>query len=143
MGIYCKNGQTGCSIHNYRIDALKLLKNKIQAEQFYSKSSVINKKTLDITIENDVWIGRGATILPGVNIGNGAVIGAMSVVAKNVPPYAIAVGNPCKIIKYRFTADQIAKLLLIQWWLFDDEKIVAIADRLQSNNIDKFIEEFT
>lgn len=57
----------------------------------------------DITIGNDVWIGRNALILSGANIGDGAVIGAGAVVAGNIPPYSIAIGNPAKVIKYRFT----------------------------------------
>lgn len=63
-----------------------------------------------IFIEDDVWIGDHAIILSGVNIGKGAIIGAGAVVAKNIPPYAIVVGNPAKIIKYRFSNDIIDKL---------------------------------
>lgn len=56
-----------------------------------------------VSIGNDVWIGSRVTILPGVTIGNGAVIGASSVVTKDVPPYAVACGNPAKVVKYRET----------------------------------------
>lgn len=61
----------------------------------------------DIIIENDVWIGSRATILKGVTIHRGAIIGANAVVTKDVPPYAIVAGSPAKIIKYRFTKEQI------------------------------------
>lgn len=61
----------------------------------------------DVIIEDGVWIGCNVTILKGVTIGRGAVVGAGSLVTKDVPPYAIAVGNPAKVIKSRFTADQI------------------------------------
>ena len=61
----------------------------------------------DVTIEDGVWIGCNVTILKGVTIGRGAVVGAGSLVTKDVPPYAIAVGNPAKVIKSRFTTDQI------------------------------------
>ena len=54
-----------------------------------------------ITVEDDVWIGANSVILPGVHINKGAIIGAGSVVTKDIPPYAIAVGNPAKVIKYR------------------------------------------
>jgi chloramphenicol O-acetyltransferase type B len=77
----------------------------------------------DVKIGNDVWIGRGATIMSGVTIGHGAVIGAKAVVAKDVPPYAVVVGNPGKIVKYRFSKEKIKRLLKLKWWDWPDEKI--------------------
>lgn len=77
-----------------------------------------NKKSTDVTIGNDVWIGRSVLILSGITIGDGAVIGAGAVVSKDIPPYSIAVGNPIRIIKYRFSPDQISQLLNIKWWNF-------------------------
>jgi len=68
-----------------------------------------------ILIGNDVWIGRGTTILGGVTIGNGAVISANSHIIKDVPPYAIVGGNPAKVIKYRFEKEIIEQLQVIQW----------------------------
>lgn len=76
-----------------------------------------------ITIGNDVFIGANVTILDGVTIGNGAVIGAGAVVSKDIPPYAVAVGCPIKIIKYRFSKEVIKKLEDIKWWDFDDESL--------------------
>jgi virginiamycin A acetyltransferase len=70
----------------------------------------------DCKIGNDVWIGCNSTVLRGVTIGDGAVIGANSLVNKNVPPYAIVVGSPARIIKYRFNENIITRLLEIQWW---------------------------
>jgi acetyltransferase-like isoleucine patch superfamily enzyme len=67
-------------------------------------------------IGNDVWIGCNSTVLRGVKIGDGAVIGANSLVTKDVPPYAIAVGTPAKVIKYRFSLDLIEELLKLKWW---------------------------
>jgi acetyltransferase-like isoleucine patch superfamily enzyme len=67
-------------------------------------------------IGNDVWIGNDVTIYSGVTIGDGAVIAGQSVVTKNVPPYALVAGNPAQIKKYRFSEDQIAKLLEYKWW---------------------------
>lgn len=69
-------------------------------------------------IGNDVWIGHGAFILPGVQIGDGAVIAAMSVVTKNVPPYALVAGSPARIVRYRFPQEQIEALLASKWWDF-------------------------
>ncbi|MCI5188989.1 MAG: antibiotic acetyltransferase, partial [Candidatus Electrothrix sp. AS4_5] len=77
----------------------------------------------DIRVGHDVWIGTGVIILSGVVIGNGAVIGAGSVVVKDVPPYAIVGGNPAKIIRYRFSPEQIEALQHIAWWDWSEEKI--------------------
>ena len=77
----------------------------------------------DVTIGNDVWCGMDAVIHSGVTIGDGAVIGARAVVTKDVPPYAVVVGNPARQVKYRFSPDVIQKLLLIKWWDWPIEKI--------------------
>src|SRR3990167_7992023 len=76
-----------------------------------------------VTIGNDVWIATDVRILEGVNIENGAIVGAGCLVTKNVPSYAFVAGNPAEIKRFRFTEDQIRKLLDIKWWLWDDEKI--------------------
>lgn len=76
-----------------------------------------------IIIGNDVFIGANVTVLDGVTIGDGAIIGAGAVVSKDIPPYAIAVGCPIKVIKYRFSQDQIDRLLKIKWWEFNGEKL--------------------
>ncbi len=76
-----------------------------------------------IVIGNDVFIGANVTVLDGVNIGDGAVIGAGAVVSKDIPPYAVAIGCPIRIIKYRFEPEQIEALRHIEWWNFDDEKL--------------------
>lgn len=77
----------------------------------------------DTLIGNDVWFGHESRVLPGVQIGDGAIIGACSVVTKNVPPYAIVGGNPAKIIRMRFEEETVRSLLQIQWWNWDIEKI--------------------
>jgi virginiamycin A acetyltransferase len=94
----------------------------------------------DIIIENDVWIGAKSTIMSGIKIGNGAVVGSSSVVTKDVPPFAIVVGNPAKVIKYRFTEDQISSLLKIAWWDWEEERIKNTAMDLWSGDVNKFIE---
>jgi len=73
-------------------------------------------------IGNDVWIGTGCTIFNNVKIGDGAIIGAGSIVRKDIPPYAIVVG-PSHIVKYRFPKEIINKLLVMKWWDWPDEKI--------------------
>lgn len=84
-----------------------------------------HKEYGDTIIGNDVWIGYDALIMPGVKIGDGAVIGARSVVTKDVEPYTIVGGNPAKIIRKRFDDTAIEKLLKIQWWNWEIEKIMA------------------
>ena len=82
---------------------------------------IVNK--YQVIIGNDVWIGRGVTIMGGLRIGNGAVLGANSVVTKNVPAYSIVAGNPARVIKYRFDSETIRKLLAIKWWNWSLDKI--------------------
>lgn len=77
-----------------------------------------------IMIGSDVWIGRGATILGGVKIGSGTIIGANSTVSKDVPPYAVVAGNPARIVKYRFDEETVKKFMAIKWWNWDIEKIL-------------------
>lgn len=77
----------------------------------------------DTVIGNDVWIGQNVTILPGVHIGDGAIIGANSVVSKDIPPYSIAAGNPCRVKKTRFSQNEIEILEEVKWWDWDIEKI--------------------
>jgi acetyltransferase-like isoleucine patch superfamily enzyme len=93
----------------------------------------------NVIIGNDVWIASDVTILSGVNIGDGAIIANSSVITKDVEPYSIVGGNPAKFIKYRFTKEQIEKLLEIKWWYWDDEKIKKFVPLLNGSNIDEFI----
>jgi len=81
------------------------------------------EETKQTFIGNDVFIGANVTVLDGVTIGDGAVIGAGAVVTKDVPPYAIAVGVPAIVVKYRFAEKQIEELLKIKWWNFEGEKL--------------------
>lgn len=97
----------------------------------------------DITIGNDVWIGMNVLILPGVKIGDGAVVGANSVVTKPVDDYEIVAGNPARHIKYRFSQTQIDSLKKIKWWDWSIEKIKINVDFLESPNINEFIEKFS
>jgi len=88
-------------------------------------------------IGNDVWIGRSSIVLSGVTISDGAVIGAGSVVTKDVPSYAIVAGNPAKFIRNRFDDETISKLIKISWWSFSDSKLQSIAHTY--NDINLFI----
>lgn len=93
----------------------------------------------DVIIGNDVWICSDVTIMSGITIGDGAIIANNSHVVKNVEPYTIVGGNPAKFIRYRFTPEQIEKLLQIQWWKWDDNKINKFTPLLCNTNIDEFI----
>ena len=96
-----------------------------------------------IKIENDVWIGTGVTLMGGCSIGSGCVIGAFSVVAGRIPPYSIAVGNPCRIIRKRFSDEQISSLLKIKWWDWPEEKIRKYAHLLSDCDIERFLNEIS
>jgi acetyltransferase-like isoleucine patch superfamily enzyme len=82
-----------------------------------------NQEHKRVTIGNDVWIGCNSVIMPGIQIGDGAIIGAGAVVTKDIPDYAIAVGVPAEVKKYRFEKDLINRLISIQWWNFSDKTI--------------------
>lgn len=91
----------------------------------------------DTVVGNDVWIGQQVTIMPGVNIGDGAIIAANSVVTKDVPPYHIVGGNPSRILKRRFDEELIDYLLEIKWWEWPAEKIFQNLDQLCSGDLTK------
>lgn len=100
------------------------------------KHSDFNKK---VVIGNDVWLGRGVTVVQGVHIGDGARAAAGAVITHDVPPYAVVGGVPARIIKYRFNEEQIKKLEVIQWWNWSVEKINECYDDFM--NIDTFLEK--
>ncbi len=77
----------------------------------------------DTVIGNDVWIGYRALFMPGVHVGDGAIVATGSVVTRDVPPYAIVGGNPAAVIRYRFDPASIARLEALRWWDWDAEKI--------------------
>lgn len=87
-------------------------------------------------IGNDVWIGYNSTIMPGIKIGDGAIIATNSTVTQDVEPYSIVGGNPAREIRKRFTEAQIEKLLEIRWWNWDIEKITENVKSLTGGNIE-------
>lgn len=118
------------------------------APMFYSPSKVNGITLVDrakieeskhTIIGNDVFIGANVTVLDGVTIGDGAVIGAGAVVSKDIPPYAIAVGTPIRIVKYRMSDEQIAAMKRIQWWNWDDDRLQDVERMFE--DIDGFIEK--
>ncbi len=90
----------------------------------------------DIVLGNDVWIGYHATIMQGVAIGNGAIIGARALVTKDVPPYAIVGGVPARILKYRFDKPTRTRLQQLAWWDWDPELVQKAIPAIVSGDVD-------
>ena len=90
----------------------------------------------DTVVGNDVWIGYGAIVMPGVRIGDGAIIATASVVTKDVPPYAIVGGNPASLLRYRFEERIIARLLAVRWWEWDAATVAKNVRALCSGDLD-------
>lgn len=86
-----------------------------------------------------MWIGYGSIILDGANIGTGAIIGAGSVIRGNIPPYAIVIGNPGIVVKYRFNDEEIQMLLGSEWWLLSKENLLKINHLLYSKDVKTFV----
>ena len=90
----------------------------------------------DTVVGSDVWIGQNVTVMPGVHIGDGAIIAANSVVTKDIPPYTIVGGVPAKPIRKRFTQETIDLLLKIKWWNWPEERIRQHITEIQSGRIE-------
>jgi acetyltransferase-like isoleucine patch superfamily enzyme len=93
-------------------------------EQLFLKEHLFTNGTMNVSIGNDVWIGDDVSILDGVRLGDGCVIGTRSIVTKDVPPYAIVVGVPGRVIKFRFSSTDIETLLSVKWWEWSEELIL-------------------
>jgi virginiamycin A acetyltransferase len=90
----------------------------------------------DTVVGHDVWIGYEATIIPGVQIGNGAVVASKAVVTRNVPAYAVVAGNPAQVVRYRFDETTIARLQALAWWHWPSEKITRHLALLNAADLD-------
>ncbi|WP_428124681.1 CatB-related O-acetyltransferase [Candidatus Avelusimicrobium faecicola] len=95
----------------------------------------------DTVVGNDVWIGQNSTILPGVHIGDGAIIGLNSVVTRDVPPYTIVAGNPAKAVRKRFDDELIDLLLKLKWWDKSIEEINVLIPLLSCSDLAKVKQE--
>ncbi len=93
----------------------------------------------EINIGNDVWIGTGVTIMSGVNIGHGAIIASGAIVTRDIPAYSIAAGIPARVVKFRFTENQIDRLLKICWWNWDIQTIKDNIHLLNSEKVEDFL----
>lgn len=94
----------------------------------------------DTVIGNDVWIGENVTVMPGVKIGDGAIIGKNSTVASDIPPYTVAAGNPARVVRERFDEELKNLLLSYKWWNLPPEKIAEIIPVLTSPDLEKLRE---
>ena len=112
IGKYCSIGAR-CSIGGWQHDYHRLSTSPRVYREILGRGYI--SQTLQVTVGNDVWIGDNVSIVKGT-VGDGAVIGAGSVVTKDVPPYAIVAGNPAKVIAYRFEKEKISQLLASRWW---------------------------
>ena len=124
---------------NHRINAITTYPFNIMKNGWEKSAPSLSDLKLkgDTIIGNDVWIGQNVTVLPAVHIGDGAIIGANSVVAKDIPPYSVAVGNPCEVKRKRFDEDLIEYLLKIKWWDWSAEKIFKNMEALCSGDLSK------
>lgn len=93
----------------------------------------------DTVIGNDVWIGYNATIMPGVQVGDGAIIASNATVVRDVAPYTIVGGNPAQEIRKRFSQEDIERLLTLRWWDWDVDQISAKVQQLTSNDISQLL----
>jgi virginiamycin A acetyltransferase len=141
----CKFMMSGANHHMNSVTTYPLFWNFIANPDVKSYLDVIpdrkyyNKEVKDTTIGNDVWIGYDALIMPGVTIGDGAIIGARAVVTKDVEPYTIVAGNPARVIRKRFDDEVIESLLKIQWWNWEIEKIMERYDAIMNCNFDELM----
>ena len=102
----------------------------------FSSRDVTDEDRGDTAVGHDVWIGYGATIMPGVNIGAGAIIAAKSVVTRDVAPYSVVAGNPAREVRRRFDEDTVTRLLTAGWWDWPTDRIAAALPAIRSGDID-------
>ena len=104
--------------------------------------SVLRSKG-DVEIGSDVWFGIDCTILSGVKIGHGAIIAANALVTKDVPAYAVAAGTPARVLRYRFSREQIDALLRIQWWNWNDDRVKQAAPLIMQPDVEAFVRKYS
>lgn len=120
--------------HTHRMDWVTVYPFKGTSKKAYESKG-------DTVVGNDVWIGMEAMVMPGVKIGDGAVVAARSVVTKDIPPYTVVGGNPAKVIKERYTPEEVSILQRVSWWNWKEEDIERGMEILQSRDLKK-LEKF-
>lgn len=106
-------------------------------EEGFDETIWVRELRGDTVIGNDVWIGMEAVVMPGVTIGDGAIVAARSVVTHDVPPYAIAAGNAARVVKMRFDKQTVRRLLAVAWWDWPVDKITRNLDAIRGADIDR------
>lgn len=140
LGKYCALSNNIMFMIDANHDYKSVFQGSIQGLPTSAETIKINRKG-QIIIQNDCWIGFGATINAGVTIHDGAVVGTNAMVTKDVPPYAIVGGNPAKVIGYRFPQEIIDKLLAIRWWDWPKEQILARSSDMYAS-IEDFVDKY-
>ena len=122
---------------NHRMDSITTYPFNIMGGGWEKTTPTLNDLPLkgDTIVGNDVWIGQNVTVMPGMQIGDGAIIAANSVVTNNIPAYHVAGGNPIRVIKKRFDDELISYLLELKWWDWSPEKIFNNLEILCSANL--------
>lgn len=95
-----------------------------------------------VTIGNDVWIGHGAVVMPGLSVGNGAVIGANAVVTRDVPAYAIVAGSPARVLRPRFAPEVAERLASLAWWNWTIERLFEAVPDMQALSAEAFLDKW-
>jgi len=123
IGSFCSVGPDVLFVcaGEHRVDTATTYPLRIVATEIRNGAETFGKGPT--IVGHDVWFGARCIVLSGVTIGNGAVVGAGSVVTRDIPPYAIAVGNPARVIRYRFSPEVIERLQSSQWWNWSDDLI--------------------
>jgi len=143
IGSYCYIGRNTCitktQIGNYcsiannvSIGQGEHLLNNISTNSIFYKNAFDVLTEKPCTIGHDVWIGVDVVILRGVRIGNGAVIGANSVVTKDIPAFSIAVGSPARVVKNRFNKDKSKEISNSQWWNLEPQEAEVIFNKIEN-----------
>jgi hypothetical protein len=99
------------------------------------------RRSTPVALGHDVWIGYGAVVLPGRGVGTGAVVGAGAVVTRDVPPYAVAVGNPARVVRPRFAPPVAERLLALAWWDWDHERLRLALPDFRALSVEAFLEK--
>lgn len=99
------------------------------------------RRSTPVALGHDVWIGHGAVVLPGRGVGTGAVVGAGAVVTRDVPPYAVAVGNPARVVRPRFAPPVAERLLALAWWDWDHERLRLALPDFRALSVEAFLEK--
>ena len=105
-------------------------------EEGFDPASWTEASKGDTIVGNDVWIGMDALVMPGVRIGDGAIVATRSTVVSDVPPYAVVGGNPARVIRMRFDEQTVARLLAVAWWHWDRERITRNLDAIRGADIE-------